>query len=125
MTTDRDLPNCGQDALDADRRLRRRDAVNNIYPGMWHGETDDADEQRTWDRWHDLLDIRDSRGLTADERLEYEGLRAIVEREDDAMERDGQRILARRLAEAYKGMGFTPLRDVYEEDDDDSNPFAA
>lgn len=35
-----------------------------------------------WERWHDLLDIRDRRGFTADEELEYHRFKNIVEKMD-------------------------------------------
>jgi len=35
-----------------------------------------------WDRWHELLDLRDGRGLTPGERLEYERLLKLAKRLD-------------------------------------------
>jgi len=36
-----------------------------------------------WDRWHELLDLRDSRALTAEEQLEYAQIAEVVSRLDE------------------------------------------
>lgn len=38
-----------------------------------------ADAGVDWNRWHDLLDIRDGRGLSSEEQVEYDALVKVVE----------------------------------------------
>ena len=50
-------------------------------------EQEEADRLVDWDRWHELLDIRDTRGLNEEESLEYATYQAIVDKLDRAEER--------------------------------------
>lgn len=65
-------------------RLPRGDRVTDTFSvdvlGPYESEPVD------WDRWHDLLDIRDGRGFSSSEQVEFEALRARVT-ELDAEER--------------------------------------
>ena len=68
-----------------------------------------------WDRWHDLLDIRNQRPLTSDERAEYDEFAQIVANLDaeeaavarpavEALVQGHERVLAsiERLTEAVR-----------------------
>lgn len=44
--------------------------------------TSDRAVQIDWDRWHELLSIRDSRPMNPSEQREYEGFEAIVAEQD-------------------------------------------
>lgn len=52
----------------------------------WHFSSDrltsDRPVQVDWDRWHELLSIRDSRPMNPSEQREYEGFEAIVAEQD-------------------------------------------
>jgi hypothetical protein len=62
-------------------------------------------DESDWDRWHDLLTIRDHRAFTQDEQAEYDRLAQIVARVDaeaaaignaaiDALAKKHERVLA-------------------------------
>lgn len=66
-----------------------REVVNALLIAEWgtecvalvcaHRRPDDAAD---WDRWHDLLDIRDREGLTPDEQVEYDRFAKVVAKLD-------------------------------------------
>lgn len=71
-----------------------------------------------WDRWHELLDIRDNRGLNAEEQTEYDRLAIIAARLDQqeelatayavsSLEDRHQQVIAsiERLVEAVREVG--------------------
>ncbi len=44
-------------------------------------------KEPNWDRWHELLTIRDMRGLNQSEQAEYDEFKVIVDKEDAEEER--------------------------------------